>query len=196
MMTGRTLLKQLKNKEKFVITTKLLEDSNGAKMGKTTGNMISLLDTPADMYGKIMSWTDGLIIPGFELCTDYTLSQVATISDELKTGINPRDIKMRLAFEIVKSCTDEKSAQKAEEAFVATFQKRESSESIPEVVGHGRTLETILIEEGIVESKGALRRLIEAGAVTNFETKEKITETTAVVTGTYKIGKNRFINIV
>ncbi len=199
MMAGRTLLKQLKHKEKFVITTKLIEDSTGAKMGKTTGNMISLLDTPSDMYGKIMSWTDGLIIPGFELCTDYTISQVATIADELKTGINPRDIKMRLAFEIVKSCTDEKSAQKAEESFVATFQKKESTESIAEVKGNGRTLENILIEENVVESKGALRRLIEAGAVTNFETKETLSlEIIKGVAqgGVYKIGKNRFIKIV
>lgn len=196
MLMGRTLLKQYKDKEKFVITMKLLADANGKKMGKSEGNMIALADAPHDIYGKVMSWTDGMIVPGFELCTDYTISQVATIADELKTGINPRDIKMRLAFEIVKSCTDEKTAQKAEEAFVATFQKRETTESIAEVKGNGRTLENILIEEAVVESKGALRRLIEAGAVTNFETKEKITETHTVLHGTYKIGKNRFIKIV
>jgi tyrosyl-tRNA synthetase len=101
MLTGRTLLKQLKNKEKFVITTKLLEDNNGKKMGKSEGNMVSLLDSPEQMYGKIMSWTDGLIIPGFELCTDYTMDQISFVKEELKKGINPRDIKMRLAYEIV-----------------------------------------------------------------------------------------------
>ncbi|HTH93555.1 MAG TPA: tyrosine--tRNA ligase [Candidatus Paceibacterota bacterium] len=196
MMTGRTLLKQLKNKEKFVITTKLLEDNNGKKMGKSEGNMISLIDSPEQMYGKIMSWTDGLIVPGFELCTDYTLGQISFVKDELNKGINPRDIKMRLAFEIVKACTNEKSAQKAEEAFVATFQKKEANDSIAEIAINGRTLETFLIEENIVSSKSELRRLIEGGAVTNFENKEPVSleETKQLMkAGVYKIGKSRVV---
>lgn len=196
MLAGRTLLKQLKNKEKFVITMKLLADANGKKMGKSEGNMIAFTDTPADIYGKVMSWTDSMIIPGFELCTDYTLTQVKNISDELGKGINPRDIKMCLAFEIVKTCTSDADAVKAEAAFVATFQQREVSDAITEFVGKGRTLETLLIDEGIVESKSALRRLVEAGAISDFESKEKITDATVVLTGTYKVGKNRFIKIV
>ncbi len=199
MMAGRTLMKALKNKEKFVITTKLLEDNTGAKMGKTTGNMISLIDAPEDMYGKIMSWTDGLIIPGFELCTDYTPHQVAVIEDELKSGINPRDIKMRLAFEIVRLCTDEKKAQTAEEAFVASFQKKELHENIAEINNEGRTLEALLIQENIIASKGEVRRLSEAGAITNFENKtvlgwEKVKA--VAVPGVYKIGKRTIIRII
>ncbi len=198
MMAGRTLLKQLKHKEKFVITTKLLEDNNGKKMGKSEGNMVSLIDTPEHMYGKIMSWTDGLIVPGFELCTDYTPSQIAVIADELAKGINPRDIKMRLAYEIVRSCTDEKSAQRAEEAFVKTFQKKESHESIHEIPANGRTLEAILIEESLTGSKSDLRRLVESKAVTNFETKEVITIEAVkkpAIAGVYKIGKSRIVRI-
>ena len=196
MLAGRTLLKQLKHKEKFVITMKLLEDATGAKMGKTTGNMIALTDTPADIYGKVMSWTDGMIVPGFELCTDYTPTQIKTISDELAQGINPRDIKMRLAFEIVKSCSSEKEAVVAENAFVATFQQREVTDAITEIAGNNRTLENILLDEKIIESKSALRRLLEAGAVSDFESKEKVSDATVMLTGTYKIGKNRFIKIV
>lgn len=198
MMAGRTLLKQLKNKEKFVITTKLLEDNTGKKMGKSEGNMVSLLDSPEQMYGKIMSWTDGLIVPGFELCTDYTSLQVQNVADELATGINPRDLKMRLAFEVTKISYDEKKAVAAEEAFVATFQKREAHESIAEIAGKGRTLEAVIIEEKIVSSKSELRRLIEANAVTNFETKSVITieESKEVAKeGVYKIGKSRIIRI-
>lgn len=199
MLAGRTLLKAMKNKEKFVITTKLLEDNSGDKMGKTTGNMISLIDTPQDMYGKIMSWTDGLIVPGFELCTDYTPSQVVTIADELQKGINPRDIKMRLAFEIVRLCTDEKKAQAAEESFVALFQKKETTENIITVVGNNRSLEAILIEQQFVASKSELRRLAVAGAVTNFETKEILSPESMqlpAMTGVYKVGKNRFIGVL
>jgi len=197
MLTGRTLLKQMKSKEKFVITTKLLEDTTGAKMGKTTGNMISLLDTPLDMYGKVMSWTDGMIVSGFELCTDYTPAQTTVVADELAQGINPRDLKMRLAFEIVKSYTDIFEAQKAEEAFVATFQKKESVEAT-EINGNNRTLEKVLVEEGIVASNGEVRRLAEAGAITHFDTKETLTLhqiKSIALAGTYKIGKNRFIKV-
>jgi tyrosyl-tRNA synthetase len=140
-----------------------------------------------------------MIVPGFELCTDYTPTQVATIKDELEKGINPRDIKMRLAFEIVKSYTSEVDAQKAEEAFVATFQKKESTDDIKEVSANTKTLEDVLISEGVVASKGELRRLAEAGAITDFDTKTTISyeETKKVAPkATYKIGKNRFIKIV
>jgi tyrosyl-tRNA synthetase len=199
MMAGRTLLKQMKNKEKFVITLKLLEDGSGKKMGKSEGNMVSLLDEPNDMYGKVMSWPDSLILPGFELCTDYTPTQVSMVKEELATGINPRDIKMRLAYEIVRICTYEKSAQNAEETFVTTFQKREVAEHIPETNSKGRTLEEIFLDEHLVSSKADLRRLAEANAVIDFETKVPLDSSEikgAARPGIYKIGKNRFIKIV
>ena len=199
MLAGRTLLKSLKNKEKFVITTKLLEDSTGAKMGKTTGNMISLIDTPADMYGKIMSWTDGLIVPGFELCTDYTPAQVTSIAEQLQQGKNPRDSKMLLAFEITKICTSEKDAQKAQESFIAAFQKNEIPEDVIEVLVSKDSLIEILLDKKIITSNGDARRLTDAGAITHLDsakiyTFDALKETP--IPGTYKIGKNRFIKII
>ncbi len=198
MLAGRTLLKVIKGKEKFIITTKLLEDNSGAKMGKTTGNMISLLDAPSDMYGKIMSWTDGLIVPGFELCTDYTPSQVSTIADELQKGINPRDIKMRLAYEVTKICTTENDAKKAEDSFIAAFQKKEIPEEIKELTAETDLAQT-LVKSGLVISNSELRRLAEAGAITHLESEKTITIEDTKKTpekGTYKIGKNRFVKII
>lgn len=199
MLAGRTLLRSMKQKEKFIVTTKLLEDPTGAKMGKTTGNMISFLDTPEDMYGKVMAWTDTMIVSGFELCTDYTLSQVQSIAQELQIGVNPRDIKMRLAFEIVKIATDEKKALQAEQSFVTTFQKREVPIDILEITARNRTLESILIEEGMSASKGEVRRLAQAGAITDFEKKEILSleqVKEVAVLGIYKIGKKTIIRIV
>lgn len=199
MMAGRTLIKQIKNKEKFVLTVKLLEDGTGKKMGKSEGNMISLIDSPNDMYGKIMSWPDTLIIIGFELCTDYSNKEVEEIKNELSKGVNPRDIKMRLAREITKICSDESAANRAQEVFITTFQKRESVDEIKQVFIKGRTFESICLDEGLVESKSELRRLIQDGAVTNFDTKEKMVDLKSHEiphTGTYKIGKNRFIKII
>ncbi len=70
MLAGRTLLREMKGKEKFVITMQLLTDTSGKKMGKSEGNMLTFDDAPEEMYGKVMSWTDGMILPGFRLCTD------------------------------------------------------------------------------------------------------------------------------
>jgi len=198
MMAGRTLLQKFKQKEKFVITTKLLEDNSGKKMGKTDGNMVSLIDTPEDMYGKIMSWTDGLIVPAFELCTDYSMAEVAEIEAKLASGINPRDLKMQLAHAIVATCTDTETADKAQHAFVSTFQKKESAEITDIFPIDGQTFEEIVTKAGFVKSKSELRQLIEAGAVSNFDTGEKMTfeqNKTLAVAGVYKIGKSRIFKL-
>ena len=197
MLAGRTLLKQLKNKEKFVITMKLLADTNGKKMSKTEGNMIALSDTPEDIYGKVMSWADALMPTGFELCTDMNKEEI----QQILSG-NPRDAKMRLAFEITKSVHGEKRALSAQEMFIHTFQKKEIPSAV-ETLSYKKgstllSLEELLGQYGIVSSKSEIRRLVEAGAITNLDTKEKITvEDLKKIPkeGTYKVGKNRFIKI-
>ena len=199
MLAGRTLLKQMKNKEKFVITTKLLEDSNGKKMGKTEGNMVSLLDTPTDMYGKIMSWTDGLIVPAFELCTDASMEDVQNTARELAGGAHPRTIKMALAFEITKSIHGEKAAQNAQDFFVQTFQKKETPTDAEKISIDGKTLEDILIENSILTSKGEVRRMLEGGAIKNLTTDTVLAAEDAKKSpeaGVYKIGKAKFVELV
>lgn len=198
MMMGRTLLKQIKNKEKFVLTNKLLEDSSGKKMGKTEGNMVSLLDAPEEMYGKIMSWTDGLIVPGFELCTDYTPKEVLEIEEKLNKGENPRDFKMKLAFEVVSICYDKDKAEKAQGFFVGAFQKKEIPDEIIEVFAEIDLTQTLLKSE-LVVSNSDIRRLVSANAITHLQSKKIISNEDlkkAPEKGTYKIGKNRFIKIV
>ncbi|MCX6717336.1 MAG: tyrosine--tRNA ligase [Candidatus Taylorbacteria bacterium] len=102
MLVGRDLLKKIKNKEKFVMTVKLLADSTGKKMGKTEGNMASLTDDNNEMFGKVMSWTDGVMISAFELCTNVPMEEIKKIEKDLQEGINPKDFKLKLAYEIVR----------------------------------------------------------------------------------------------
>ncbi len=197
MLTGRDLMKTLKNKEKFVIATKLLADSTGKKMGKTENNMVSLDQDATEMFGKVMSWTDDMIIPGFEIVTDVSLDDINTIKGEIDSGKNPREFKIRLAKEIVSMYHGEKKAKEAEENFEHVFTKGGVPEDVVEVsVASDSSLVDVVMVQQIVISKSEWRRLIEEGAVSNMDSAEKITDPNAkVANGTFKIGKRRFIKI-
>ncbi len=163
MMMGRQLLKQIKGKEKFVVTTKLLEDATGKKMGKTEGNMVALTDTAEDMFGKVMSWPDGFIERGLELCTDMKNNEIV---DFFKEVTHPKDQKIKLAFEIVKSVHGEVLAEKAKQHFENVFKEKHIPEMVPALT-HAPTLKESLMLSGAVSSMSALRRLVEDGAVTS-----------------------------
>ncbi|MBP6859336.1 MAG: tyrosine--tRNA ligase [Candidatus Magasanikbacteria bacterium] len=162
MLAGRTLMKDLKNKEKFVLTTKLLVDSSGKKMGKTEGNMVAFSDKPEDMFGKVMSWTDGMIANGFELCTTMPMDAIQKIQTETQ---NPRDQKLKLAFEIVKTFLGEKYAKTAEEHFSKVFQEKSKPQEIPELKPSVLDIITVLVESGICKSKSEARQVIGQGGV-------------------------------
>lgn len=166
MLAGRDLLKALSGKEKFVITSKLLVDGDGKKMGKSEGNMINLNETPENMYGKVMSWPDGVLASGFELCTQLTWEEVKKVQERLKnTTLNPRDFKMKLAHEITKIYYGAKKADLAEENFVKTVQKKEAPTDIQEVKVVANNIIDVLIETKLASSKGEARRLIEQGGI-------------------------------
>jgi tyrosyl-tRNA synthetase len=164
MLAGRDLMKSLKNKEKFVITMKLLTDPTGKKMGKSEGNMITLLDSADEMFGKVMSWTDEMIDGGFEILTDVSAEEIGIIK---KDNSNPRDQKARLAFEVVKIFHSESDAQKAQENFDKQFRDKEVPEEIVEhKLSFGpMSIVDVLVETGLASSKSEARRLIDGGGV-------------------------------
>jgi len=96
MLCGRTLMQKLKKKNKIVMTFEILEGTDGRKMSKSYDNYIALNDGANDMYGKIMSITDNLIIKYFILCTDIVLEDIKKMELEMKAGSNPRDFKAKL----------------------------------------------------------------------------------------------------
>lgn len=101
MLCGRTLQQAYKKRDKFVLTTKLLEGTDGRKMSKTYNNAIYLTDNHKEMYGKVMSIKDELIVPYFELCTALPIEEIKEIENSLKKADNPKTYKVRLAKEIV-----------------------------------------------------------------------------------------------
>lgn len=193
MLAGRTLMKSMKGKEKFVMTMPLLADSNGVKIGKSEGNVIGLTDEPADLFGKIMALPDGAIIPLFTLLTDVSQEEINSFNIEE----NPLELKKRAGCLIITQLYNEKAAAEAQENFEKTFSKGGVPDDVGEVsVEQGTLLIDVLLDQKIISSKTEFRRLVSEGAITFMDTNEKITEPLSTVSnGTYKVGKRRFIKI-
>ena len=176
MMCGRDLQKAINKKEKFVLTLKLLADEDGQKMGKTEGNAVFLDQEPNDIYGAIMSWPDGFIANTFELITNMPMEEIAKMRIQIKEkNVNPKDLKMKLARELVEIFHGKEKAINAEKAFVEQFQTGVIPEDIKEIaVNNGMEILDLLVEIDLVKSKGEARRKIDEGAVKIDD--EKITD--------------------
>lgn len=161
-LAGRTLLKKLKNKDKFVVATKLIADEKTGQLMSKSNNTGVFLDLSSnDLYGAIMAQSDGMIRPLALGCTRLSLAEIKEVM-ELD---NPRDAKMKLAFEIVKIFRSEEEAKTAEEAFKTQFQKGETPEDIrEEKVMAGGVLST-MVAVGLASSNSEARRKIEEGAL-------------------------------
>ena len=191
MLVGRDLAKKITNKEKFVLTTKLLVDPTGKKMGKTEGNMAALTDEPGEIFGKIMSWPDTLMPTAFEILTRLPMSEV----EQLLAG-HPKIAKLTLAEEVVKLIYDESKARSARDGFEKTFKSGEMPENARTIVASaGSNLGEILTLEQVVKSKSDFRRLVEQNGVE--VNGQKINDPNALVNedSDVKIGAHRFIKI-
>lgn len=184
MLFGRTLMKVMKNKEKFVITTPLITDSSGKKIGKTEGNIIAIFDSSQKLYAQIMTLPDEIIVKCLECLTRISLKRVNEIDKAIKNGENPMTFKKELAFEIVSITHGKEEAEEAQENFEETFSKGGIPKDIKTVkVKKGTPLVEIFMEQGLVSSKTEFNRLNKEGAIEEIEN------------GVYRIGKHRFLRI-
>ncbi len=196
MLAGRDLMKELKNKEKFVLTLKLLVDNSGKKMGKSEGNMIALSDGPEDMFGKVMSWTDEMIVRGFELCTKVETNEIQEIVESLNNGANPRDLKLRLAFEVTKSFLGEQEAEQGKEHFQKVISGKEKPADIPEVKPTNYDVITALVESKITSSKSEARQVIQQGGVKLNDQKVDSFETEVKSGDILQKGSRFFVKVI
>ncbi len=200
LLSGRTLQGHFGQESQNIIITELIEGLDGRKMSSSWGNTINLTDTPNDMFGKVMSLHDELIIKYFIHATRVPLDRVTEIETALGCGENPRDPKLSLAEEIVSMYYGHKEAMRAREAFIETFQKKEIPNDILEVEAReGELLVDVFLRAKVVSSKTDFRHLVEEGAVKRLSEKkeEKIKDLKHPAShGVYKIGKRRFIRIV
>lgn len=132
MLIGRELQRKMRKKEKFVLTCPMILGTDGRAMSKTSGNCIWLQDSPKDMFGKVMSVSDELIMPYFELLTDVSPKKLKCYEKELKEGEkNPKDLKKALAFEIVRIYNSKEAAEAAHKEFEDVFESKVAPLQMP-----------------------------------------------------------------
>ena len=167
MLAGRTLVKAYQNREKLVVSTTLLENPvTGEKlMSKSLGTGIGLDENPTDMFGKTMALPDEAIIQVFIDCTYLSMEEIKELEKELKAGANPRDLKMRLAYEIVKMYHSENDAKREQENFIKTFSQKQLPTDMPEVNPSVYDIVTLLVEAKICKSKSEARQVVDQGGV-------------------------------
>jgi tyrosyl-tRNA synthetase len=167
MLAGRDMVRNHLEKEKVVITGKLLTTAGGEKMGKSEGNMIKLSDEPKDIYGKIMAFTDDLIVDGFELLTSADLDEIDNVRKRFESDENPMELKKELAFRVTSELKNEEDAKKAEEYFETVFQKGSADTDLKEVNVKNEKYDILelITETKLAPSKSQARRLVEQGAV-------------------------------
>lgn len=200
MLMGRKLQRIYNKKDKFILTMPLLIGLDGRKMSKSYNNVVNLTDKPNEMYGKIMSLKDNLILHYFELCFGLPLSEIKKIEKDLRLKkINPRDLKAKLAKKIVGTYYGIKKAKKAEQEFNRVFKEKKLPLEIKGVKIKEKELNILelLLKTKKVTSKAEAKRLIlqKAIKIDNF-IKEDWREVVKIKKGSViKIGKKKFIRI-
>jgi tyrosyl-tRNA synthetase len=207
LLVGRELQTMVGQRPQQIFTTPLLVGTDGShKMSKSLGNYIGVSEPANQMYGKVMSVPDELIINYFELLTDVTDEEIVEFKKRLESSsINPMNLKKRLAHEIVSQLHDKESAAQAEKEFTNVFQRRETPEEITEctvsfyefeVDNSGIDISKLLAATSQVKSRTEANRLISQGAISI----DGVRITNPIVPlssgSVIKVGKHRFVKIV
>jgi tyrosyl-tRNA synthetase len=208
LKAGRIIQSYYGMKKQHVVAFEMLEGTNGEKMSTSQGNVINIVDEPNDMFGKLMSMKDNLIIKYMSLCTDAEKEELEEAEKFLENKKNnPRDLKLRLAKNIVTIYHGEAFAAKAEMNFITAFQKKEVPDNIEEFFISEKEKELFLgdflVSKKIISSKSEWKRLVESKSVKEIEIKDSKVEekiltdfNTNMSTGVFKIGKKKFIKLI
>jgi len=202
LLMGRELQKHFGQTPQIVLMMPLLEGLDGVnKMSKSLDNYIGINETPQDMFGKLMSISDDLMWRYFELLSFAPMAQINEWREETKTGLNPRDVKIKLALEIVERFHNKAAATKAHEDFVSRFTRGQMPDEIDEIsldITEGSiALSNLLKQAGLAPSTSEAMRLIKQGGVKIDG--QKIEDTGLRINkGTehiYQAGKRKFAKI-
>ena len=203
LLVGRQLQEAYGQKPQVVLTMPILEGLDGVqKMSKSLGNYIGIADAPDDMFGKLMSISDELMWRYFELLSFRPMAEVEALRKSMDEGRNPRDIKFELGKELVARFHSRRDADRAQENFIARFQKGATPDDIPEVRlqadAEGMPIANVLKDAALTSSTSDALRMIRQGAVRIDG--EKVSDTRLrLEPGTScvcQVGKRRFARVV
>jgi tyrosyl-tRNA synthetase len=202
LLMGRTMQKRMGLEEQVIIMMPLLEGLDGVnKMSKSLGNYIGITELPQEMFGKIMSINDELMLRYYELLSHISIDELNELKRRLKDGsLNPMKAKESLAFEIVERYWGKEAAIKAKEEFENIFKKKGLPEKIPVFMLQEKQkmwLPGIMKLSGLVKSTGEGIRLIKQGAV-NVDGEKWLNPDKDLPLGEHliKVGKRRFLKVI
>jgi tyrosyl-tRNA synthetase len=170
LLVGREIQREYGQPSQVALTMPILVGLDGQrKMSKSLGNYVGVSEAPSDMFGKLMSLSDAMMWPYFDLVTDRTPQEIAALADEVKAGAkHPMDVKMSLAKEIIAGFQGHAAADKAAAEFQRVFRDREAPDEAPERKvprGEAKRLTAFLVEQGLAPSRSEADRLVKQGGV-------------------------------
>ncbi|MFH1643298.1 MAG: tyrosine--tRNA ligase [Patescibacteria group bacterium] len=200
MLIGRELQQKMNNREKFILTVPMILGTDGKQMSKTSGNCVWLADSPQEMFGKIMSMPDSMIISYFELLTDVPIKKIKQYSKDLNNKkVNPKNLKEELALEIVKFYHSEKEAKKAQKEFKKIFVKDEIPENIKKISVREKEMDllSLLVDVKMAISKSEAKRLVmQKGVKIDSKIEDDWKKVVKIKKGQIiQVGKRKFVEI-
>lgn len=194
LLTGRELMRAHSLEPQDIMLAKYLVGTDGQKMGKTLNNFIAIDEEPLEMFGKAMAIEDSLIFEYFELATELPMDEVKKLEQELKAGANPRDIKKRLAAEIVTLYHGKQAAGEASKEWSKIFSQKEKPSEIQVIKVKSKNIVDVLMETKLASSKSEARRLL---AQKGVKVDDRIaSESDQIKSGNLiQVGKRKFMRI-
>lgn len=204
LLMGRNLQREYEQEPQVAVITPLLEGTDGVhKMSKSLNNYIGIDEPPGEMFGKVMSISDGLMWRYYELCTDLRPDEIAQLRASAERGErHPRDLKTDLARKIIADFHSPAAAQNALEEFNRVFQRKEIPDTIEERTVSPATyrLPRLLVDQNLAPSMAEARRLIEQGGVrVDGERISRVDAEVSLTAGAnllMQIGKRRFLRLI
>jgi len=199
LLMGRNLQREYGQDSQAAVIMPLLEGTDGVqKMSKSLGNYIGINEPPQEIFGKVMSISDDLMWRYWELCTDLSVPEIASLRESER---NPRDVKAELAKRIVSDFYSEAEARKAEDEFNAMFRNKQAPDVVEEktLTAGVWKLPKLLVESGMVSSMAEARRMIEQGGVYVGGERRTQTDFEVDLSGErsflVQVGKRRFVRV-
>ena len=199
ILAGRQLQARLGKTPQEVFLVPLIAGTDGLKMSKSLGNTIDLKADPRDMYGKVMSLTDDMIVTYFTCVTDVPDAEIAEMARALEShSVNPRDLKMRLGREIVAQFHGADAARQAEAEFVKVFQQRELPSEMPTfTLANAMPIIDLLVTAGLASSRSEARRLVQQGGIKlNDRTIDQVDAVIPATEAVLRVGRRKFVRLV